>query len=169
MSLCDHYTRVQKGGAKLPPDSPVVGLLFGLRNEFNIVIMDATEAIYSVNASRFPELNLLEIEKKIKLWLAVYPNFELVGWYSVGTATETYHAQLHQILSQLNNNLVLLLINCRLLSNLQVLYYCIFSPSFTFMNYFTLERWKCSSATSCIDLSFRTCDDQQYSIFFCIY
>ena len=47
-SICDHHTRVTQGGSIFQKDAPVVGLLFGTQKGLVVDIVDATDAIYTV-------------------------------------------------------------------------------------------------------------------------
>jgi hypothetical protein len=77
-SICDHYTRVAAGGSKMPSNSPVIGLLFGVQNGLDISIIDASDAIYEV-VGGVVVLNSVEIEKKKVLMTAVFTTYELLG------------------------------------------------------------------------------------------
>jgi len=86
----------------MPYNSPVIGLLFGIQNGLEVSIIDASDAIYeclppSNSSINFPEirLNLHEIQKKKTLWTAVYANYELLGWYSVGKLLFSSHIEIH--------------------------------------------------------------------------
>lgn len=83
------------GGSHLPKDSPVIGLLFGTVSGSHIEITDATEAIYTMQENNTAVLNIPEIETKRQLWLEVYKEYQLIGWYSVG-AVEASHMVIHQ-------------------------------------------------------------------------
>eukprot|EP01038_Epipyxis_sp_PR26KG_P010208 gene10208-13735_t len=83
----DHYTRVLVGGSKLAVDAPIYGLIFGTVsvnkiNEQKISLCEGTETPYQYADGKLL-LNPTEIDKKVKLWLEVYPNFQLLGWYTV--------------------------------------------------------------------------------------
>ena len=93
--MCDHYTRLSLGGSILPPNAPVIGLLFGTRDGVNTSLHDATEAVYQYSDSNII-LNHESILKKKELWTAVYTTQELVGWYTVGTDVSPYHLQMHR-------------------------------------------------------------------------
>ena len=103
---------MKRGGARIPTDSSVIGLLFGVFNENKALeIMDATEAIYSLNNKNVPVLNLTEIEKKKQLWITVYANYELVGWYSGGSEISDWHMEIHQHFGTIITNPIFLLMN----------------------------------------------------------
>ena len=118
--MCDHHTRVATGGSKMARNSPVVGLLFGVQSGLDISIIDATDAIYDVTPSSMlggePTivLNSVEIEKKKRLWTAVYANYELLGWYTVTNGTQVLptHMTLHREMMAFNEAPLFLLMNC---------------------------------------------------------
>ncbi|KAL7470336.1 hypothetical protein ACHAXS_012073 [Conticribra weissflogii] len=99
IGISDHHTRVICGGSALPPDAPVVGLLFGYREASNgsdgatVVIVDAEEMEYPPNLSfACKSTGEGEIEghdhraailQKIELHRKVFPRHVVVGWYRV--------------------------------------------------------------------------------------
>jgi hypothetical protein len=93
--ICDHFTRMRLGGSHLPKDSPVIGLLFGTMDGSVVEVADATEAIYTMQSDNTAVLNIAEIETKRQLWLEVYKDYQLLGWYSVGAVLE-HHMAIHQ-------------------------------------------------------------------------
>ena len=111
-SICDHYTRVIVGGSTLDRSDPTFGILFGVPNGQEVVIVDATDSIYSIQEGKVVWV-FDEIEKKIKLWKEVYTNFEMVGWYTVGPQTEptSDHLEIHQLMTQFNEAPLFLLMN----------------------------------------------------------
>lgn len=100
-TVCDHHTRVIMGGTPLAVDSPVVGLLFGVQENLAASIYDATEAIYEVHSGHVM-LNMDAILKKKALWNAVYPAYELLGWYTVAFEVSAEHVLLHKAIMELN-------------------------------------------------------------------
>lgn len=88
--MCDFYTSVRNGGTKLMNNDPVIGLLFGRRNDTQFEVIDSSEAIYSVE-NGIPNLNLQEIVNKQKMITAVYPTYSLIGWYAVDNAVSEWH------------------------------------------------------------------------------
>lgn len=88
------------GGTPLPVDSPVVGLLFGVQENLTVSIFDATEAIYEVQGGHV-KLNMDAISKKKALWNAVYPTYELLGWYTVAHDVSPEHILLHKAVRSL--------------------------------------------------------------------
>jgi len=49
-SICDHHTRVAMGGSLFKPTDPAIGLLFGTQTGLDVEIIDATDAIYSMES-----------------------------------------------------------------------------------------------------------------------
>jgi len=109
-SVCDHYTRLSLGGSILPPNAPVIGLLFGTRDGVNTSLHDATEAVYQYSDSNII-LNHESILKKKELWTAVYTTQELVGWYTVGTDVSPHHLQMHREMMAFSPDLLFLFMN----------------------------------------------------------
>jgi hypothetical protein len=115
-SICDHYTRVAMGGSIFKKNDPVVGLLFGTQEGLTVDIIDATDAIYNVDAqgevildmgANFP--NPLDPEdKNNKMDLVIAPfiemQYELLGWYTLGASNEPepWCMGLHQKIKTVN-------------------------------------------------------------------
>lgn len=99
VSVCESETRLRRGGNLLPTSAPLVGLLFGpVLNDGTVVIFDAVEAIYSFNpvVDTLPQLNLPKLAERKSLWCTIHPTYEMLGWYTVGSAIEEWHIKLHQ-------------------------------------------------------------------------
>mmetsp|Transcript_52 Transcript_52/g.63 ORF Transcript_52/g.63 Transcript_52/m.63 type:complete len:306 (-) Transcript_52:403-1320(-) len=111
-SICDHYTRVAAGGSKMPSNSPVIGLLFGVQNGLDISIIDASDAIYEV-VGGVVVLNSVEIEKKKVLMTAVFTTYELLGWYTLtdGSQVLPVHMSIHRDMMAFNEAPLFLLMN----------------------------------------------------------
>uniref|UniRef100_A0A7S2L474 COP9 signalosome complex subunit 6 n=1 Tax=Leptocylindrus danicus TaxID=163516 RepID=A0A7S2L474_9STRA len=99
-AMSDHFTRVRLGGAPMPKDAPVIGLLFGQGGSSamdnnnsssstptttsSLSIMDAEDVAYDPTASGAQQtLPKEKIEVKIELHRAVYPQQRVIGWYRV--------------------------------------------------------------------------------------
>jgi hypothetical protein len=101
-SVCESETRLRRGGYRLSSDAVLIGLLFGSEDiqtsakvPHVLHILDAVEAIYDVIQNE-PVLNLPKIAERKTLWCTVYPAYQLIGWYSVGTQTEPWHTRIQQ-------------------------------------------------------------------------
>eukprot|EP00548_Thalassiothrix_antarctica_P014039 CAMPEP_0194170226 /NCGR_PEP_ID=MMETSP0154-20130528/4866_1 /TAXON_ID=1049557 /ORGANISM="Thalassiothrix antarctica, Strain L6-D1" /LENGTH=324 /DNA_ID=CAMNT_0038881977 /DNA_START=138 /DNA_END=1112 /DNA_ORIENTATION=+ len=84
--MSDQYTRITSGGAPLPKDSPVVGLLFGTTEEGEEwEVLDADDIITTDIST---EDNTTTIQQQIELHQAVFPQHSVIGWYRV-TSSDT--------------------------------------------------------------------------------
>ena len=109
--MCDHHTRIVNGGSKLPSDSPTIGLLFGVQTNNNITITDAADVIYEIVNGEVI-LNFQSINRIKALIIGVYPTYDLVGWYTIGTEVTPAHMKIHQnFMKGLNEPLILLMLN----------------------------------------------------------
>ena len=93
-------------------DAPVIGLLFGIQNGLDISIIDATDAIYEVVGGEVI-LNSPEIEKKKRLFTAVFSSYELLGWYTLtnGNQVQPVHMAIHRDMMAYNELPLFLLMN----------------------------------------------------------
>jgi len=91
IGISDHHTRVMTGGSALPPNSPVVGLLFGYQEGLVVSILDAEEMEpflpHETDSARAAHLET--IRTKITLHQKVFPRHEVIGWYRVATTAST--------------------------------------------------------------------------------
>lgn len=109
-TICDHFTRVSVGGSRLPRDSPVVGLLFGVQTDLEISIHDASDANYTVEKGMI-HVNKVDVERSRALLTAVYPNYELLGWYALGNEPTPIHMAVHSTMMPFNESPLFLLMN----------------------------------------------------------
>ncbi|CAN0414460.1 unnamed protein product, partial [Hapterophycus canaliculatus] len=85
ITISDHHTRVSTGGGAQEAGGRVVGLLFGSQNGLDVSIYDAMEVACTAVGADGLELNEALVEKQKDLYTAVYPMYEILGWYTVGT------------------------------------------------------------------------------------
>lgn len=85
VAISDHYTRIQMGGSIYPPNSKVLGLLWGKQQGLEFVITDAVELLYEIGVSKLPIITKREIVKQKNLYTKVFKDHEILGWYSVGS------------------------------------------------------------------------------------
>ena len=131
-SACDHYTRIIMGGSKLPSNAPTYGLLFGLYTNSNkISILESTDAIYEVSVDGSPTiLSQTQIEKKIKLWTAVYTDYKLLGWYAFNDEVIPEHMLIHNQILEFNNESIFILIHKTLTNDINLIPLDAFSKEF---------------------------------------
>lgn len=93
IGISDHHTRVVTGGSALPPNAPVVGLLFGYYSNDrssgsggkDVSIVDVEEMEYpkSDEGDDVQSSQRAAVLKKIELHQKVFPQHKVVGWYRV--------------------------------------------------------------------------------------
>lgn len=84
ITMSDHYTRVSTGGGVPAADAKILGVLFGEQNGPDVSVYDASEVGYELTGNGI-QLNQASVDKQKDLYSAVYPTYEVLGWYSVGT------------------------------------------------------------------------------------
>mmetsp|Transcript_2845 Transcript_2845/g.3048 ORF Transcript_2845/g.3048 Transcript_2845/m.3048 type:complete len:296 (-) Transcript_2845:568-1455(-) len=104
-SASDHFTRVQVNGGNISGGNSVIGLLFGSIHDGVLSVNDATDVL--IDQSN--HIDEREVEKKRNLWTAVYPTYQLVGWYAFDRAVSAYHYKVHQTISKFFPQAVFLL------------------------------------------------------------
>jgi COP9 signalosome complex subunit 6 len=86
-----------------------------VQDGLDVSIIDATDAIYDLDAtSHEVVLNTEEIEKKKRLWTAVYTNYEMLGWYTLDTGAQptASHMNIHRAICAFNEVPLFLVMNC---------------------------------------------------------
>ncbi|CAN0222104.1 unnamed protein product, partial [Phaeothamnion confervicola] len=112
ISISDHYTRVSVGGSHLPASSRIFGLLFGVQEGLDVSIYDAVEVGYDDDKGRIV-VNAVAVEKQKELLTAVYPTYELLGWYSVGSEATEADVDVQKQMTRHNESPIFLLLNPR--------------------------------------------------------
>lgn len=77
--MSDQFTRISCGGSPLEKDAPVVGLLFGNKDNGVLQIQDADD---------IPTDTLDTTTLQVELHRAVFPQHSVVGWYRVALDDE---------------------------------------------------------------------------------
>jgi COP9 signalosome complex subunit 6 len=94
MSIADHYTRTVAQYSHVR----VYGALMGTQGSEGMEIADAlainvTEAAQHNNQLR---MELKEFGEDQKLYNEIFPDYEVLGWYAIGSGTRPEHEKLHQ-------------------------------------------------------------------------
>lgn len=84
--MSDQYTRISCGGSPLSKDAPVVGLLFGTRDEGTLKIIDADDIPTEVSDAT---------KQQIALHQAVFSQHAVVGWYRVSVDNQPTANDVH--------------------------------------------------------------------------
>ncbi|KAK7239607.1 alpha,alpha-trehalase [Aureococcus anophagefferens] len=91
VGVSDHFTRVKLGGARVAPDSPVLGLLFGKQVGLDVAVFDAIELSMADG-----KLDHDFLKKQAELFTDVYADRELLGWYCLAKSATPAHLDLHR-------------------------------------------------------------------------
>ncbi|CAM9322385.1 unnamed protein product [Ascophyllum nodosum] len=111
ISISDHHTRVSMGGGAQEAGGRVIGLLFGSQNGLDVSIFDAMEVACTALGKDGVELNEGLIEKQRDLYSAVYPMYEILGWYTVGTEATELDLRIQRQMMKFNQAPLFLLMN----------------------------------------------------------
>lgn len=91
-------------------DSPVIGLLFGTLTPTLITVYDAADAIYDIVDNQI-QLNIDAILRMKALLVAVYPSYEFLGWYTMGSEVTEWHININRAFTALNPLPILCMLN----------------------------------------------------------
>lgn len=116
----------------------IIGLLFGTNINNEIYIYDAADAVFEHVNGEF-NLNCIEIEKIKTLLSAVYPNYVILGWYTIATEVLPFHLTIHRSMKAFNNSPLFLIINQLPPANSQQLPLSIFETEIHHENYNSAE------------------------------
>lgn len=88
-------------------------MLFGYQEGLEVVITDAMELHYEVVNDEI-KISKEYIDERKQLYSDVYVNLEIMGWYSVGSASvSTADLNIHRFMSTWNESpLFLVLVSC---------------------------------------------------------
>ncbi|CAN0390408.1 unnamed protein product [Ectocarpus sp. 12 AP-2014] len=111
ITISDHHTRVSTGGGAQEAGGRVIGLLFGSQNGRDVSIYDAMEVACSAVGANGLELNEALVEKQKDLYTAVYPMYEILGWYTVGTEVTELDLGIQRQMTKFNSSPLFLLMN----------------------------------------------------------
>jgi len=108
VNVSDHFTRVKfaKGSAM----DRVIGMLFGCQTGLSIHVYDSFEMAYK-REDGVLSLDVEFMKKKLSHVTANFPSYELIGWYSVGKEVIEEDFAIHRIVSEMNENPLLLMVD----------------------------------------------------------
>jgi COP9 signalosome complex subunit 6 len=101
MSIADHATRVKMQDG---PESPCIGVILGRQTGLVISLLETFELGVKVSEDNKNDVTLAkpELEIDLKLFDECYPSYELLGWYTTGTALTDQHAHIHKQIKHYN-------------------------------------------------------------------
>eukprot|EP00741_Cyanophora_paradoxa_P019767 tig00021168_g19078.t1 len=89
INISDHYTRMRAMRGPLR----VIGCLLGIQSGRNVEIFNSFELLYD-EADGFIQINSSFMRTKQEQYKKVFPNYDVLGWYSSGSEIN-YNTDLH--------------------------------------------------------------------------
>jgi len=111
ISISDHFTRVSVGAAVEGSIQKILGLLFGVQEGREVSIYDSCEVLCTLKPDGGVQLDAQSIVLKIELFTAVFPTYELLGWYSVNKELLPDDLDIQRSLLTFNESPLFLLMN----------------------------------------------------------
>eukprot|EP00761_Pharyngomonas_kirbyi_P013253 gb/GECH01013280.1/.p1 GENE.gb/GECH01013280.1/~~gb/GECH01013280.1/.p1 ORF type:complete len:312 (+),score=78.34 gb/GECH01013280.1/:1-936(+) len=112
LNISDHHTRVKMrdglGGTKDKDGYRIVGILLGTQDGPNIHLRTSFE-VPSVIEDGTIKMETEYIEKKSSQYKEVFPDYEILGWYSTGTCVSEGDTKTQKELMNFNENPLFLL------------------------------------------------------------
>ncbi|CAG9460079.1 unnamed protein product [Pedinophyceae sp. YPF-701] len=126
INISDHHNRYRVQGER--PVGDVVGCLLGTQEGRVLEISNSFEAACSGGSAGAPELDEGFLVMRQEQYKKVYPDLELVGYYSLGTKPTDGHHRVHAVLAGLTDNPVLLLLDTNVEAGAQAVPARLFEP-----------------------------------------
>ena len=110
INISDHYTREKvKGGDK---GRRVYGVLFGVQDGMVADVCESYEMVYTIDkATGKVDFDEKFLEGKTDQISQIFPNFEILGWYSTGPVAQPEDLLTHKAITAVNENPLYLLLN----------------------------------------------------------
>uniref|UniRef100_K3WB84 COP9 signalosome complex subunit 6 n=1 Tax=Globisporangium ultimum (strain ATCC 200006 / CBS 805.95 / DAOM BR144) TaxID=431595 RepID=K3WB84_GLOUD len=124
MNVADHFTRQRcnfqqdqkkknqsASTADANKDMPqVIGALFGIQNGLDVSVYDSFEMKYDV-ANGEVQIDKEFLTSRIQQFSQVFPGFELLGWYTVGTKVSPTDLVTHKSVMEFNESPLFMLLD----------------------------------------------------------
>jgi len=112
LNISDHFTRMSMDNNLQSSGPHILGLLFGVQSGLEVTIFDSSEVTWIVENGEV-KFDMPAVCKRKELYEAVYRNYELLGWYSIGVESTDRDIRLHKSLMDLNESPLFLLMDPR--------------------------------------------------------
>jgi len=98
MNIADHQARRVAEAAKYDPKNPprVMGAVFGVQLNQTVEIMSSVELPYSLDDEKQIRINDDAFAEDTDLYKQIYPEHELLGWYSTSAQIEAVDMPFHR-------------------------------------------------------------------------
>eukprot|EP00891_Asterochloris_glomerata_P005404 jgi/Astpho2/5404/e_gw1.00076.27.1_t len=124
LTISDHHTRIKANApagqdaasSSTWPAAParVLGYLLGQQNGRLVDISNSFELNYTTDAAGALQIDAPLLTTKLEQYKQVFPNLDVVGWYTTGSEIAEADMQIHRKVMELNESPVLLLFNTRI-------------------------------------------------------
>jgi len=102
MNIADHQARHVAEAAQYDPKNPprVMGAVFGVQGKAGVEIMSSVELPYSLDDEKQIRINDDAFAEDTDLYKQIYPEHELLGWYSTSSQIESFDMPFHRRFSE---------------------------------------------------------------------
>jgi len=110
INISDHYTRAKV--QRTPKDKTVprvIGALYGTQEGRRVEIRTSFEFIYEPAENNNVTIDSEYVQRKIEQYAQVFPNYEVLGWYSTGDSILAEDTNIHQQVMAFNDSPLFLL------------------------------------------------------------
>ncbi|GLD99932.1 hypothetical protein PINS_up008660 [Pythium insidiosum] len=117
MNIADHYTRQKRNfqhenkKAALSALPQVIGALFGVQNGLDVAVFDSFEIKYDLGSNGDVVIDKEFLTSRIQQFSQVFPGFELLGWYTVGSKAKQSDLTIHRSIMEFNESPLFLLMD----------------------------------------------------------
>ena len=112
LNVSDHHTRARVLGGKT---RKVIGCLFGKQTGRNLEIFNSFELDYKTSDKKPGSIEVGEhfIKKQSDMLKQLFPEFEVIGWYSTSVKgePEEIDVEIHKVIQKYNENPIYLIMN----------------------------------------------------------
>ncbi|TMW55113.1 hypothetical protein Poli38472_013875 [Pythium oligandrum] len=116
MNIADHYTRQKRNFQYEHPGQAeatmpqVIGGLFGIQNGLDVAVYDSFEMKYDVVKGEV-QIDKEFLTSRIEQFAQVFPGFELLGWYTVGSKAQQSDLAIHRAVMEFNESPLFMLLD----------------------------------------------------------
>mmetsp|Transcript_55096 Transcript_55096/g.87910 ORF Transcript_55096/g.87910 Transcript_55096/m.87910 type:complete len:305 (+) Transcript_55096:64-978(+) len=106
MNIADHQARQVAEMAKYDPKNPprVLGAVFGTQINQKVEIMSSIELPYTIDDEKQIRINDDAFAEDTDLYKQIYPEHELLGWYSTSSQIEAVDMPFHKRFTEYNES-----------------------------------------------------------------
>lgn len=114
VNVSDHLMRHRGPQIEGASSTRVLGMLFGCRSGISVHIYDSFELVHSTNESGEVVIDDDFVLKKIEHFTAIFPTYELLGWYSIGSDVVDDDLRIHRAVAVHNESPLLLMVDANI-------------------------------------------------------